>query len=149
MRPQTVLLVLLAACTPAPAAQPAQHPSSQPSAEERRWQAAGMQSYRYDYEQQCFCAEERRQPVTVEVRDGRVARVVSRASGREVVQREDLRWPTIPELFARVAEARRNDVAPLTVAYDPRLGYPTRIEAGSLAADAGIVYLASNLRRLD
>jgi hypothetical protein len=137
-------LALAAGCATVPAGEP-----GVVSTEERRWQAAGLRDYRYDFEQQCFCTEERRQPVTVEVRGGRVVRVVSRATGREVPLRDDLRWYTVPELFARVAEARREGVLPLEVAYDPRLGYPTRIEAGSLAADAGVVYLASNLRPLD
>ena len=146
MRMAMMALVLLAGCSTVPAVAPAGAPAP---GEERKWRAAGLVNYRYDFEQQCFCVEERRQPVTVEVRGGRVARVTARATGREVAQREDLRWYTVPELFERVAEARRNGVEPLTVTYDPQLGYPTRIEAGSLAADAGIIYLASNLRRLD
>ena len=138
-------LLLLAGCTRAIA--PADEPAATSTPEERRWEAARLSDYRYDFEQQCFCLREQTQPVTVEVRGGRVARVVSRETGQPVVQRENLRWHTIPELFRMAAEARRNGTE-TKVTHDPRLGYPTRIEIGSLAADAGVIYIASNLRPL-
>jgi hypothetical protein len=116
--------------------------------ERERWDAAALGDYRYDFQQQCFCVREQVQPVTIEVRGGRVARVVSRETGAEVAASDGLRWYTVPELFEVIAEARRNGVTPLVVRYDAELGYPTHIEAGSLAADAGTIYSASNLQRI-
>ena len=144
MRALVLGLLLLAGCTRAPA------PTPQPAAttaEEQRWRAAALTDYRFDFEQQCFCVAEQRQQVTVEVRGGRVARVLARATGQPVAASENVRWRTVDDLFRLIAEARANQ-SELKVTYDPRLGYPTRVEIGSLAADAGVIYIASNLRPL-
>ena len=141
MRSFLLTLIVLAGCATAPASQPASN------APERQWAASGPADYRYDFEQQCFCLREQTQPVTVEVRGGRVTRVVARETGQEVARGEPLRWHTVPGLFQLATEARGNGSEP-RVTYDPRLGYPTRIEIGSLAADAGVIYIASNLRPL-
>ena len=115
---------------------------------QQRWDAAALQDYRFDFQQQCFCVEEQGQPVTVEVRAGQITSVVARETGEQLVGREGLYWKTIPDLFRVVAEAHEDGTTPLLVHYDPELGYPTHIEAGSLAADAGVVYSVSNLERL-
>jgi hypothetical protein len=122
-------------------------PASPQDTERQRWETAALDDYRYDFQQQCFCIREQVQPVTIEVRDGRVHRVVSRETG-SVVADPNLRWPTVPELFEIAAEARGGG-AEVEVRYDARLGYPTHIQTGSLANDAGVVYTASGLRPLD
>lgn len=145
LRPLALALLLLAGCATGPRGDPPEG-----LAEHRaRWEAQRIESYRFDFEQQCFCAREQVQPVTIEVRSGRVARVVSRESGAEVPLAPPLQWPTIPELFDRIAEAEESEVEPRAIRYDPRLGYPSHVEIGSLAADAGIVYTVSGLRPLD
>jgi hypothetical protein len=116
--------------------------------EQRQWEAAALADYRFDFQQQCFCVREQVQPVTIEVRDGAISRVVSRETGDEVVASEGLRWHTIADLFGIIDDARERGVEPLVVHYDAQLGYPVHIEAGSLAADAGIIYTASNLQPL-
>jgi hypothetical protein len=138
-------LLVLAGCTRTPAAD---LPDAGESPQAQQWEARRLASYRYDYEQQCFCIREQTLPVTIEVRDGRVARVVVRSTGQDVTGRENLRWPTVPELFRIVEQARQNGTQPLVVRHDEQLGYPTYIEAGSLAADAGVIYRATNLRPL-
>jgi hypothetical protein len=115
------------------------------AAAQQRWEAAALTDYRFDFQQQCFCVREQVQPVTIEVRDGRISRVVSRETGEDVAAVQGLQWRTIPDLFRVISEARQNGVTPLIVQYDPQLGYPVRIEAGSLAADAGVIYAVSNL----
>lgn len=115
------------------------------AAAQQRWEAAALTDYRFDFEQQCFCVREQVQPVTIEVRDGRIVRVVSRETGEELTAVEGLQWRTIPDLFRVISDARQDEVTPLTVQYDPELGYPAHIEAGSLAADAGVIYTVSNL----
>jgi hypothetical protein len=117
-------------------------------AKQQRWEAAAITDYRFDFQQQCFCVPEQLQPVTIEVRNGHVARVVSRETGQDVVAVAGLRWYTVPDLFRVIAEAQQQGVTPLVVRYDSRIGYPTHIEAGSLAADAGTIYTASDLRPL-
>lgn len=132
-------------CSPAP---DAEAPGA-PAEAQQRWQAAGLQDYQFDFQQQCFCVLEQVQPVTIEVRGGKVARVVSRETGQDLTGVPGLHWRTVPELFQVIEGAERDGVTPLEVRYDPELGYPTQIEAGSLAADAGVVYSASNLRPLE
>jgi hypothetical protein len=115
------------------------------AAAQQRWEAAALMDYRFDFQQQCFCVREQVQPVTIDVRDGRISRVVSRETGEDVAAVQGLQWRTIPDLFRVISEARQSGVTPLIVQYDPQLGYPVRIEAGSLAADAGVIYAVSNL----
>jgi outer membrane lipoprotein-sorting protein len=144
MRALVLGLLLLAGCSTAPA------PTPQPAAgtsQEQQWRAAALADYRYDFEQQCFCIAEQREPVTIEVRGGRVSRVLARATGQPVAASENVRWHTVDDLFRRIADAKANQ-SELRVTYDPRLGYPTRVEIGSLAADAGVIYIVSNLRPL-
>lgn len=145
LRPVALVLLLLAGCATDPRGD-----APEGLGEHRaRWEAQRIESYRFDFAQQCFCAREQVQPVTIEVRSGRVARVVSRVSGAEVQTGPPLRWPTIPELFDRIAEAEREGMEPRVVRFDPGLGYPSHVEIGSLAADAGVVYTVSGLRPLD
>ncbi|MBD0319233.1 MAG: hypothetical protein ICV87_02800 [Gemmatimonadetes bacterium] len=143
MRALILGLLLLAGCATTSA--PTQ--SGAGTAEERQWRAAALADYRFDFEQQCFCIEAQRQPVTVEVRGGRVSQVLARATGQPVSAAENVQWRTVDDLFRLIAEARANGTE-LRASFDPRLGYPTRVEIGSLAADAGVIYIASNLRPL-
>jgi hypothetical protein len=39
---------------------------------ERTWEEADIENHRYTFQQQCFCVREQVQPVTIEVRDGRI-----------------------------------------------------------------------------
>lgn len=116
--------------------------------ERQQWEAAALSDYRFDFQQQCFCVQEQVQPVTIEVRAGAISRVISRETGDEVAASDGLRWYTIADLFGVIADAQERGVEPLVVHYDPQRGYPVHIEAGSLAADAGVIYTASNLQPL-
>lgn len=118
------------------------------AAHERIWEEAGIDSYQYSFQQQCFCVREQTLPVTVEVRGGRIERVIAHESGMDFAGHPNLRWYTVSELFSLVREAEASNREPLIVRYDRQLGYPTHIEVGSLAADAGVVYSASELRPL-
>lgn len=116
--------------------------------QERLWQEAGLTSYRFEFEQQCFCVREQVQPVIIEVRDERIERVLSKETGQDLSGEANLQWYTVADLFGRIVEAQANGTAPLVVRYDPQLGYPVHIEMGSLAADAGVIFTASNLEPL-
>lgn len=104
--------------------------------------------YRYDFQRVCFCTEDAVQPVTIEVRDGRVARVVTRPGGKDVTDAGFASWPTIEELEQEIEEARARGEQNLVVRRDEKLGYPTFIEIGTLANDAGVRYTAENLEYL-
>jgi hypothetical protein len=77
-------------------------------------------------------------PVTVEVTQGQVSRVVVISTGAEIATGG---WYTIDELFDRL----RSTTVPASVTFDARLGYPRRIEICSVADDSGSIYTASTL----
>jgi hypothetical protein len=111
-----------------------------------QWRALNYSSYRFDFERHCFCLREATQPVTVQVRDGRVVSVTSRETGRPVELGGGIEWYTIEELFAEIEQAKRDEV-PVIVEYHA-LGYPTYIEIGTLANDAGVVYRVGAVERI-
>ena len=110
-----------------------------------RWTALGIARYQFVLARECFCVPEVREPAVVEVRDGAVARVTSKGDGREL---DGSLFLTIDHLFERAIEAARNG-EPIELQHDERYAYPTRLTVGSLAADAGVVYAVSEVRRLD
>ncbi|HEX8209755.1 MAG TPA: DUF6174 domain-containing protein [Longimicrobium sp.] len=109
--------------------------------------AQGESDYQYDFQKICFCGSQVTAPVTIHVRGGKVARVYKRPGGEDVTSLPNAQWPTIEDLV-RIEEARRNGEKNLIVRYDAELGYPTYIEIGTIANDAGVVYTAENLRYL-
>ncbi len=144
--PLLLALCCLVACSAG--SSPGADPQRELAAQQRLWQDAGWESYRFEFQQQCFCVREQVQPVLVEVREGRIERVISRETGQDLSSEPNLRWYTVADLFKIISEAQANDTEPLVVRYDPQLGYPTHIEIGSLAADAGVIYTASSLEPL-
>lgn len=137
------LLLALAAATACAPSPPAGGGPAQEGTPEARWEAQGLRSYRFDLERQCFCVAEAREPVTVTVRDGRVAEVRSRRTGATVPPSESLTWPTVDELLRQVAEARAAGMEARVRWH--AAGYPAEVEIGSLAADAGVRYTIANL----
>lgn len=112
-----------------------------------RWTVEGFESYRYDLERICFCVPEAREPVTIEVRNGVVTAVASRNTWASMLGSEVVAWPTIEELFEMIERAEA-DGERVSVEFAPS-GYPSVIEIGELAADAGTNYLISNAADLD
>lgn len=110
-----------------------------------QWQALGVRDYDVVVTLGCFCPPERTQPTRVEVRDGRVVRATTVATG--AAQPADA-YPTIDALFERALEAAAAGEQ-LEAAHDERFGWPTRLMIGSLAADAGTLYELRDVRRID
>ena len=110
-----------------------------------RWKALGVTRYQFVLARECFCVPEVREPAVVEVRDGAVARVAAQADGRELDRSLFL---TIDQMFERAIEAAQNG-EPIELQHDERYAYPTRLTVGSLAADAGVVYAVSEVRRME
>lgn len=104
---------------------------------EALWQSQNLSNYSYVATHQCFCLFGP-DPVRVEVSQGQVSRVVVISTGAEIATRG---YYTIDELFDWV----RSITGPASITYDPRLGYPQRIEMCCLADDSGFVYTASTL----
>jgi len=111
---------------------------------QRRWAALGLASYDMDLAITCFCTEEYRRPVTLHVRDGVATGATAREPGSV---RPAAEYPTVDSLFTR-AIAERERGGHVRGTFDREYGYPTFIEIGTLANDAGTGYTISGIRRV-
>ena len=109
------------------------------------WVARGIDDYRFELRISCFCAGDITRPVLVEVRGGAVAKVWDLETVNPVRDRSPYR--TVTALFdAAIAERSRG--GNVSVAYDRVLGIPVRLEVGTIANDAGVLYLLGGFVRL-
>lgn len=109
------------------------------------WVSHGIDDYRFQLQISCFCGAEITRPVLIEVRGGAITKVQDVVSGNTVT--DVSAYPTITTLFD-AAIAKRSAGGSVSVAYDRTLGIPVRLEVGTLANDAGTLYLVSSLIRL-
>jgi hypothetical protein len=107
----------------------------------RKWEAQGLDDYRFTLARTCFCTEEATQPARVEVRDDRVVKVTSIRTGRALSLELGV---TVEAMFEQIAAAAR-DGTYLEAAYHPERGYPAQVVIGTLANDAGVGYSLSDL----
>lgn len=135
-----VVLLSAAACNSGSTA-----PTSQLAAARARWERVGPASYTYTIMRSCECTPEMSGPVSVSVRSGVVESRQYTPSGASVATQYADAFPAVEGLFALIDQAIRNGTKPLTVEYDPTLGYPTRIALGDPAVDAPL-YVVSDLR---
>jgi uncharacterized protein DUF6174 len=109
------------------------------------WLAHGIDDYRFQLQISCFCGGQITRPVVIEVRGGAITKVQDLETGNAVPDMSA--YPTITKLFDG-AIAERSGGGYVSVAYDRTLGIPVRLEVGTLANDAGTLYLVSSLVRL-
>jgi hypothetical protein len=109
------------------------------------WVARGINDYRVQLQIVCFCGGDIRRPVLVEVRRGVVAKVWDLETAKPVTNLEP--YPSITALFDRAIE-QRSGGGHVAVTYDRELGFPTRIEIGTLANDAGTEFQLGAFTRL-
>jgi len=109
------------------------------------WVARGINDYRFQLQISCFCGGDITRPVLVEVRGSAVAKVWDLETGKQVAN--TALYLTITELFDD-AIAMRSGGGNVSVAYDQALGIPIRLEVGTIANDAGVLYFLSALIRL-
>ena len=110
-----------------------------------RWARVGPAAYSYTIQRSCECLAEGIGPVLVTVRNGIVESRQYTQSGAPVSPQYNDTFPAVEGLFDIIDGAMRNGTKPLTVQYDPALGFPTRIALGDPAAD-GPLYVVSDLR---
>jgi hypothetical protein len=116
------LVFSLAACsllTPAPAGEVQQR--------KQRWTAQNILDYRYVLENRCFCVAEVRQPVQIEVRSGQMRSIKTYDGDRSVNEEYFEAYDTIPKLFDLIQKSVDQKAAKISVDYDLKLGFPTRI----------------------
>ena len=109
------------------------------------WAAQGIDDYRVQLQIVCFCAGDIRRPVLVEVRRGAVTKVWDLESAKLVTNLEP--YPSITQLFDRAVE-QRSQGGNVSVAYDRAVGFPVRLEIGTIANNAGTVYMLGELTKL-
>ncbi len=113
-----------------------------------RWQAAGLDGYRFVYELSCFCPEEARGPFTITVRDGAVEEALY--NGRPMNPADERLYPSVDALFDTLAEAFDRDAETVRVTYDAALGYPTEayVDYEAMMADEELRFSVRDLERL-
>lgn len=109
------------------------------------WVARGINDYRVQLQIVCFCGGDIRRPVLVEVRRGVVSKVWDLETAKLVA--DVTPYPTITSLFDRAIE-QRSGGGHVAVTYDREVGFPTRIEIGTLANDAGTEFHLGAFTRL-
>jgi hypothetical protein len=111
---------------------------------QQRWKSQHLSSYTFTYQVACFCPPIVNHPATVEVRDGQVVGVVS-STGEPVTAQMLAWWPTIDKVFEQIRQERDGGQSRLRITWNERLGYPTTVNSGWDAADAGYVMSVSDV----
>ena len=109
------------------------------------WVARGINDYRVELRISCFCGSTITRPVLLEVRGGAVSKVLDLETAKAVADISP--YPTITQLFDRAIEMRTQN-GHVSVAYDRSIGYPARLEIGTIANDAGTLYYLGALTSL-
>jgi hypothetical protein len=107
--------------------------------QERRWHEQKIVNYRYVLQLRCYCGAELRQPVLVKVHNATVSSL-TKQSGTGMVAQRFHDFATVDQLFALIENAI-SSTSPrreIVVAYDPRMGYPTKISLTGHIVDAGL-----------
>jgi hypothetical protein len=109
------------------------------------WVARRITDYRFELRISCFCAGDITRPVLIEVRSGRITKVWDLETVNPV--RDITPYKTITGLFdAAIAERSRG--GNVSVVYDRAFDIPVTLEVGTIANDAGVLYLLGGLVRL-
>ncbi|MFN6566189.1 DUF6174 domain-containing protein [Dendronalium sp. ChiSLP03b] len=115
---------------------------------QRLWNRQKITNYRYTLTNQCFCVPEVRGPLNIEVRNGVTTSITLAQTGQPVNPELVSSYTTIPKLFNLISNTINSGESQLSVTYNRKLGYPTQINIGNLAADAGVYTTISNFKEL-
>ena len=91
------------------------------------WAKQNISNYRFTVRQTCFCSMESMQPVTIEVRNGKVTSIVPAIDALSFNREDFTHHASIAKLFDVVEDAIAKEAEDLSVTYHPTLGYPTEI----------------------
>ncbi|RCJ25814.1 hypothetical protein A6S26_15135 [Nostoc sp. ATCC 43529] len=112
------------------------------------WNGRKIYNYRYTLTNNCFCVPEVRGPLNIEVRNGITTSITNAQTGEPVNSELLTSYSTIPKLFNLIRDAINRGESELSVTYKPQQSYPTQINIGNLAADAGVFTTISNFQEL-
>jgi hypothetical protein len=110
------------------------------------WRAAGIHNYTVDQMRSCFCPEGG-ETIRITVRSDSIISVVRIADNSEVPLPLRSAYLTIDSLFGIIRSPHNDSIA---VLYNPRLGYPERLDVNPQLhpVDGGFLIVTSNLRIL-
>ncbi|WP_138498094.1 DUF6174 domain-containing protein [Nostoc sp. PA-18-2419] len=117
----------------------------------RLWNYKNISNYRYTFSNSCFCIQEARGPVIIEVRNGQTKSIISVATGKPVENRQLFNnYNTIPKLFNVIQDAINRKAYSLNARYNPRYGFPTQINVdyNSQIADEEIYLTIDNFQEI-
>ncbi|UCC17087.1 MAG: hypothetical protein JSU58_00605 [Dehalococcoidales bacterium] len=120
---------------------------------EKLWKDQELKDYDFTLERQCFCPEDWRGPVNIEVRNGTAVSVTYQSDGTVVTEGKFDDVDTIDKLFTLLknAFAGKGDFEQkadsVDVTYDGQMGYPATlyIDVSQLMADEEQGYTVTNL----
>jgi len=123
------------------------------TAGERLWKDQGLTDYDFTLERQCFCPEDWRGPVNIQVRDGVAVSVTYVSTGGAVNDGKFDNADTIDKLFTMLENAYtgkgdfEQEADTINVTYSSQMGYPTSffIDVSQQIADEEQGYTVTNL----
>ncbi len=120
-------------------------------AHREQWEARPFRDYAYRLERVCFCLPGTQGPVRVEVRMGRVVRVLDTETGEPVAEHLHHLFPGVDGLFTILLDAVDRDAHEIEVEWDAGLGHPTRIriDYDPQVADEELGFDASGVEALE
>lgn len=120
---------------------------------EKLWKDQDLENYDFTLERQCFCPEDWRGPVNIEVRGGTAVSVTYQSDGSTVTEEKFENVDTIDKLFTLLNNAfagkgnfdQKADSVDVT--YDEQMGYPVTlyIDVSQQMADEEQGYTITNL----
>jgi major membrane immunogen (membrane-anchored lipoprotein) len=120
---------------------------------EKLWKDRGLRNYDFTLERQCFCPEDWRGPVDVQVRDGAAISVTYVSTNEPVTDGKFDNADTIDKLFTILENAYtgkgdfEQKADTINVSYNAQMGYPTTffIDVSQTIADEEQGYTVTNL----
>lgn len=109
------------------------------------WAARGINDYRVQMQIVCFCRTDVTRPVLVEVRRGVVSKVWDLETAKLIANIEP--YPSITALYDQAVDQRAGG-GNVTAAYNAKLDFPVRLEIGTIANDAGRVFMLGAFTKL-
>ena len=120
---------------------------------EKLWKDQGLRNYDFTLERQCFCPEDWRGPVNIQVRNGATVFVTYVSSGAAVTEGKFDNADTIDKLFTMLKNAYvgkgdfEQKADTINVTYNAQMGYPSTffIDVSQTMADEEQGYTVTNL----
>ena len=126
-------------------------PVSEFDAALRRWQEKAPLHYSYSYQMSCFCVDDATRKVKLEVdRFGTVIAGTYLDTGEAIDTEKLAAYPSIAELFGKIAAAQAANFVMVAVEYDPEYGFPSSIylDQDEMMADEEVGYSVGDLTPL-